>query len=120
MRLYINPTLEKSIRSYCEANEIEDVNAFANRCALQGLNIVKFGTSPRDNIERENKGIKDIVKDEKSTRKKEPSRKDETKRETEGRIESGSEATEEKVLSNKREQKKVVVRKIQVIKKGND
>ena len=39
----INPTLEKSIRSYCEFNGIEDVNAFANRCAMQGFNIVKFG-----------------------------------------------------------------------------
>ena len=26
-RLYINPTLEKSIRSYCEFNGIEDINA---------------------------------------------------------------------------------------------
>ena len=51
-RLYINPTLEKSIRSYCEFNGIEDINAFANRCAMQGFNIVKFGVSPKDNIDK--------------------------------------------------------------------
>ena len=61
-RLYINPTLEKSIRSYCEFNGIEDINAFANRCAMQGFNIVKFGVSPKDNIDRENNGIKDFKK----------------------------------------------------------
>ena len=61
-RLYINPTLEKAIRSYCELNDIDDINAFANRCALQGFNIIKFGVSPKDNIERENNGIKDIKK----------------------------------------------------------
>ena len=61
-RLYINPTMEKKIRNYCEANSIEDVNAFANRCVLQGLNIILYGTSPTDNVEREKGGIKDVIK----------------------------------------------------------
>ena len=53
-RLYINPTIEKQVRNYCEINGIDDVNAFVNRCALQGLNILKYGTSPIDNVNREN------------------------------------------------------------------
>ena len=69
-RLYINPTLEKAIRSYCELNEIDDINAFANRCASQGFNIIKFGISPKDNIERENNGIKDIKKNITEIKKK--------------------------------------------------
>ena len=75
-RLYVNQTLEKQIRQYCEYNEIEDVNAFANRCLSQGFNIVKFGVSPSDNKERENNGIKDFKKNE-SRKKKEPPTKDE-------------------------------------------
>ena len=76
-RLYINPTLEKAIRSYCELNEIEDINAFANRCATQGFNIVKFGVSPKDNIERENNGIKDIKKNGTNSKKKDTPTKNE-------------------------------------------
>jgi hypothetical protein len=63
-RLYINPTIEKQIISYCKLNNINDVNAFANRCALQGLNIVKYGTSPSNNMKRESEGIKDVNKEE--------------------------------------------------------
>ena len=61
-RLYVNQTLEKQLRQYCSLNGIEDINAFANRCLSQGFNIIKFGTSPIDNIERESKGIKDVPK----------------------------------------------------------
>ena len=68
-RLYVNQTLEKQLRQYCELNEIEDINAFANRCLSQGFNIIKFGTSPKDNVERESKGIKDIKKNNKLTLK---------------------------------------------------
>ena len=52
-RLYLKPSLCKAIAEYCEANGIDDVNAFANRCATQGFNIAKYGLSPGDNIERE-------------------------------------------------------------------
>ena len=62
-RLYISPKNEKAIREYCEANDIEDVNAFANRCAFQGLTIIKYGTSPMDNALRERMGKKDVKED---------------------------------------------------------
>lgn len=130
-RLYVNQTLEKQIRQYCEMNEIEDINAFANRCLAQGFSVVKFGTSPKDNFERENKGIKDIKKNE--------SRK---KRDTKGGLcEEHKENPEEKNIerpiqreevqnsgrdkgleeSSKPSQERkegVTVRKIQIIKKG--
>lgn len=112
-RLYINPTLEKNIRDYCELNDIDDVNAFANRCALQGFNIVKFGTSPMDNINREINGIKDIKKNG-STKKKEPIGEDSGKQE-EPKANGGKEEHEEESKPTKKEQ--VVIRKIQVIKK---
>ncbi len=63
-RLYINPTIQKMIEEYCRSNGIDDLNAFANRCALQGLSILKFGTSPSNNVQRENNGVIDYDKKE--------------------------------------------------------
>ena len=114
-RLYINPTLEKSIRSYCEFNGIEDVNAFANRCAMQGFNIVKFGASPKDNIDRENNGIKDIKKNASSAKKKEPPRKD--KGEQKEQEAEEKEEYKEKIQKKKKKKENVTVRKIRIIKK---
>lgn len=113
-RLYINNTLEKSIRSYCELNGIDDVNAFANRCAMQGFNIVKYGISPKDNMERENNGIKDIEKNVKGKLKQESSPKDEGKQEKVGGAET---KVEEEIKPSKESKENVVVRKIRVIKK---
>ena len=116
-RLYVNQTLERQIRQYCELNDIEDINAFANRCLSQGFSIIKFGTSPIDNIERENKGIKDLSKDE-YKRQTKPSREEETKRVVEETTERESSKGEE--IKEKEEELKtpVVVRKIRVIKKN--
>ena len=115
-RLYINPTLEKSIRSYCEFNGIEDVNAFANRCAMQGFNIVKFGVSPKDNIDRENNGIKDIKKNASSTKKKESHTEDERKQD-EGRPSRFVDHSEEESQPTEERKENVTVRKIRIIKK---
>ena len=120
-RLYVNQTLERQIRQYCELNEIEDINAFANRCLSQGFSIIKFGTSPIDNIERENKGIKDLSKDEYKRQTKQetkPSREEETKRVVEETTER--EPTKGEEIKEKEEEVKtpVVVRKIRVIKKN--
>ena len=114
-RLYVNQTLEKQIRQYCEYNEIEDVNAFANRCLSQGFNIVKFGVSPSDNKERENNGIKDFKKNESRKKKESP-----TKDEGEQKKDSGKGLEEHKEESKPVEERKqaVTVRKIQIIKKG--
>jgi len=121
-RLYVNQTLERQIRQYCELNEIEDINAFANRCLSQGFSIIKFGSSPMDNINRENKGIKDIDKDEykKQTKQEiQPSRKEESKRVVEETIERES-TTKEENIKEKEEVKEPtpIVRKIRVIKKN--
>ena len=115
-RLYINPTLEKSIRSYCEFNGIEDINAFANRCAMQGFNIVKFGVSPKDNIDRENNGIKDIKKNASSTKKKESRTEDERKQD-EGHLSRFVDNSEEESQPTEERKENVTVRKIRIIKK---
>lgn len=114
-RLYINTTLEKSIRSYCEMNDIKDVNAFANRCAMQGFNVVKFGLSPKDNIDRENNGIKDVNKNEKKSKKEDPSRQNEGKQEKQKELRK--ENIKEEVKPTEERESKVTVRKIRIIKK---
>lgn len=117
-RLYINSTLEKSIRTYCEMNNIDDINAFANRCAKQGLDIIKFGLSPTDNVNRENKGIKDIIKNDKRQTKQKSFGEDIGKREEEIGGEKGKEDNKEKEIEPKEERKEnITVRRIQVIKK---
>ena len=115
-RLYINTTLEKSIRSYCDLNGIEDINAFANRCAMQGFNIIKFGMSPKHNIERENNGIKDVKKNTTSTKKKESRTEDERKQD-EGHPSRFVDHSEEESQPTEERKENVTVRKIRIIKK---
>ena len=112
-RLYVNQTLERQIRQYCELNEIEDINAFANRCLSQGFNIVKFGISPKDNVERETKGIKDIKR---TNGKKEVDIKGVEKQPTTKREEPSTIKKEESKPTEERKEG-ITVRKIQIIKK---
>lgn len=51
--------LSNEIRQYCKDNGIKDFRAFEIRCLEQGFSIIKYGTSPMDNIRREELGIKD-------------------------------------------------------------
>jgi hypothetical protein len=113
-RLYLKPTLCKAIDEYCKMNGIEDINAFANRCATQGFNIVKFGLSPKDNIERENKGIKDI-KNERTKKEKDPGTEDKGKQEEASRERP---KTIEEEIKPVEKGEGVTVRKIVVIKKN--
>jgi len=115
-RLYINTTLEKSIRSYCDLNGIEDINAFANRCAMQGFSIIKFGISPKDNIERENNGIKDIKKNAVRKKKEDAPRQDVREQTEEKQSRSQTSEKEENISAEERKEN-VTVRKIRIIKK---
>lgn len=46
--------LEKEIKEYCKLNGINDVAWFITQCILRGFNTFRYGTSPSDNIKREN------------------------------------------------------------------
>ena len=46
--------LEKDIKEYCKLNGINDVAGFITQCILMGFNTFRYGTSPTDNIKREN------------------------------------------------------------------
>ena len=46
--------LEKEIKEYCKLNGINNVAGFITQCILMGFNTFRYGTSPTDNIKREN------------------------------------------------------------------
>jgi len=123
-RLYLKPMLCKAIQEYCELNGIEDINNFANRCATQGFNIVKYGLSPADNIKRENNGIKDLKNESRKKRKEQPGVSEEEKqREKKEDVSTVLQGKEESSEENKPKLdtgviKPVTVRKIRVIKKN--
>lgn len=52
-------SLEREIKEYCDLNGIRDVPGFITQCMLRGFNIFKYGTSPGDNIKRQNGEIVD-------------------------------------------------------------
>lgn len=111
--IYIKDKLEKEIKKYCKINNIEDVDDFVSKCTYQGFMIIKFGTSPSDNIIRENNGIKEFNENDKKPIGKKitrEDRKEEPKREEIRSKEEESESREEK-------KEKVKVRKIRVINK---
>ena len=58
-KVTLNEKLYQDISRYCQMNNIEDVDAFINKCLMQGYNVVKFGYSPKDNLRREVLGIKE-------------------------------------------------------------
>lgn len=125
-RLYLKPSLCKAIAEYCEVNKIDDVNAFANRCATQGFNIAKYGLSPVDNIERENKGIKDFKNEGRKKRKEQPgvpgekeqSKEQENTSPVPQRKEESSKSGESKPTEHVKSN--VTVRKIRIIKKDKN
>ena len=125
-RLYLKPSLCKAIAEYCEANKIDDVNAFANRCATQGFNIAKYGLSPGDNIERENKGIKDFKNESRRKRKEQPGvpgeKEQNRKEENISPVPQGKEESRKGGESKPTEEAKsnVTVRKIRIIKKDKN
>jgi hypothetical protein len=57
MFLTIPRKLEDEINSFCKLNEITDINEFLVSCLYKGYTIVKFGTTPKDNFNKENKPL---------------------------------------------------------------
>jgi len=51
--------VEKDIREYCRLNGIEDVDTFTVTCMERGLAVFKYGTSPADNVKRQNEKPKE-------------------------------------------------------------
>lgn len=119
MKLDVRGFLEKSIKDYCQINNIDDIDSFSKRCLQQGFNIVKFGTSPLDNIQREKNGIFDVEKEKRTHAKNKKSLAEEARELDNSKGESCGKQEEETPTIEKEEAKKpLIVRKIKVIKKA--
>ena len=57
MNLTIPKSLESDIMNFVKINEIEDINGFLVNCLRDGYNIIKYGTSPKENFKNENKPL---------------------------------------------------------------
>ena len=120
-RIYIKDKLVKEIKEYCKLNEIEDVDEFANECTINGFTIIKFGTSPLDNINRENNGIKEFKDNVKGIIKrgtqKEGGRKGKGNSSIEGSTNEEVPRESEEPTKDKEKKENIKVRKIRIIKK---
>ena len=58
MLITISKTLENDIMSFVKLNQVEDINGFLASCLRDGFNIAKYGYSPKDNFNKENKPFK--------------------------------------------------------------
>ena len=114
--IYIKDKILKELKEYCKLNDIEDVNDFVNKCVIKGFTIAKFGTSPMDNINRENNGIKGFEENVKGTIKQEPKREGGREGERINGIEESKREGEETVKA-KEKKENIKVRKIRVINK---
>lgn len=75
MLITLPKALENDIMNFCKLNNIEDVNLFLIKCITDGFSIMKYGRSPLENMESENKPLKiDISYDKEEI---EPSRVEE-------------------------------------------
>lgn len=120
-RIYIKDKLVKEIKEYCKLNEIEDVDEFANECTINGFTIIKFGTSPLDNINRENNGIKEFKDNVKGIIKrgtqKEGGRKGKGNSSIERSTNEEVSRESEEPTKDKEKKENIKVRKIRVINK---
>lgn len=58
MIIIISRPLESDIMNFVKLNSIEDTNGFLESCLRDGFNIAKYGVSPQDNFNKENKPFK--------------------------------------------------------------
>lgn len=93
--------------SFVKLNQIEDVNGFLTGCLRDGFNIAKYGYSPKDNFNKENKPFKVENYDSKEESNIEGVERKETKRRGRPRkdsqtIEESSKPKEEEIVKPKK------------------
>ena len=77
MEIFLTKKLEKDIMEFVSLNNIENVNDFLVNCLNTGYLIAKYGKSPKDNVEKENKPFEmiDSTEKPKKTEKEEKPKK---------------------------------------------
>lgn len=117
LKVMIDSNLLKEFEDFCKLNGVDPVKK-ANEILRNELNIMKYGTSPIDNIKRENNIQEVNDNEEKKPVKKKPGRPKKIK--SEERTDSSG-TTEKEIIKHTEEEKPVdgdvVKRKIRIIKK---
>jgi hypothetical protein len=53
--VHLNKEIITNILEYCKINDIKDSDEIINKCLITGFNILKYGTSPIENMKKANK-----------------------------------------------------------------
>ena len=117
LKVMIDKNLLKEFEDFCKLNGI-DPDKKANEILRNELNIMKYGTSPIDNLKRENSIQEVNDNEEKKPVKKKPGRPKKIK--SEERADSGGTTGKESIKHTEEEKQtegNVVKRKIRIIKK---
>lgn len=110
--------LEKDVIEFCNMNNITDINDFIVKCFRNGYNIVKFGLSPKDNFQKQNKPLEVEViydKEESDTKGREEKPPIKGESETVKRSQEKSSEREEKEVPSVKGRR--TSRNIKIIKK---
>lgn len=117
MEITISKVLEKDIMNFIRINEIGNINLFLSNCLRDGFNIAKYGYSPQDNFNKENKPFK--LENNDNT-KKESNVEGVEGKEAKRRGRPKKQPTESKEIVESKEEVKEIVKpkkKITIIKK---
>ena len=117
LKVMIDKNLLKEFEDFCKLNGVDPVKK-AHEILRNELNIMKYGTSPIDNIKRENSIQEVNDNEEKKPVKKKPGRPKKIK--SEERVDSGGTTDKESIKHTEEEKQtegNVVKRKIRIIKK---
>jgi len=116
MYIEIPRSLDNDIMSFVRLNKIEDINGFLTICLRNGFNIVKYGISPQDNFNKENKPLNIEVYDTEEKSNVEGLERKETKRR--GRPKKQQSTNEESVIQKEEKVEPIKPKKkITIIKK---
>ena len=113
MEITVSKVLEKDIMNFIRLNEIGDINLFLSNCLRDGFNIAKYGHSPQDNFNKENKPFK-LENNEHTEQEINTERVEEKETKRRGRPKKQPTETKESIIH--KEEKVEPIKEIEILK----
>ena len=113
MEITVSKVLEKDIINFIRINEIGDINLFLSNCLRDGFNIAKYGYSPQDNFNKENKPFK-LENNEHTEKEINTERVEEKETKRRGRPKKQPTETKESIIH--KEEKIEPIKEIEIVK----